>query len=58
MKVAPCKDCQDRTMECHGTCEKYKEWLNLRKPTDEWKSDKEYAQYVAYKSAIYRRKEK
>lgn len=24
--VTPCKDCTDRHMACHSTCEKYKEW--------------------------------
>ncbi len=22
----PCRDCGDRKVGCHGTCEKYKEW--------------------------------
>lgn len=25
-KKAPCKGCQERTLTCHGFCEKYKEW--------------------------------
>lgn len=24
--ITPCKDCQDRNEDCHGICEKYKEW--------------------------------
>lgn len=24
--VAPCKDCAERAVGCHGTCEKYKDW--------------------------------
>lgn len=24
--VAPCKDCPDRYVGCHGNCEKYKEY--------------------------------
>ena len=23
---APCKDCPDRVVGCHSTCERYKEW--------------------------------
>lgn len=32
----PCKDCKDRSVGCHGTCEKYKEYrsnLDDRKET-------------------------
>lgn len=25
-EVAPCKDCADRHLACHDSCEKYKEW--------------------------------
>lgn len=24
--VSPCKDCGDREIRCHCTCERYKEW--------------------------------
>ena len=27
-EVAPCKECSDRHTACHGSCEKYQEWLN------------------------------
>lgn len=26
MKSAPCKDCIDRHINCHSSCEKYKNW--------------------------------
>lgn len=26
MKQAPCKDCDSRTITCHGVCEEYKAW--------------------------------
>ena len=27
MKIkAPCKDCADRVVGCHSTCDKYKDW--------------------------------
>lgn len=26
MKECPCKSCNNRTPDCHGFCEKYKEW--------------------------------
>lgn len=25
-EVAPCKDCADRHLACHDSCEKYKAW--------------------------------
>ena len=25
-KIAPCKDCENREIGCHGNCEKYKAW--------------------------------
>ncbi len=34
--VAPCKDCTERTVSCHATCEKYKEfqqWNEKRRET-------------------------
>lgn len=27
---APCQDCPDRTVGCHGTCEKYAEYKSNR----------------------------
>lgn len=29
--VAPCMNCPDRTAECHGVCEKYKEYEQARR---------------------------
>ena len=26
MIVAPCKDCTDRYLMCHSSCERYKNW--------------------------------
>lgn len=26
MKIAPCKDCIDRTLGCHSNCTRYREW--------------------------------
>ena len=28
MEISPCKDCPDRHTACHGSCERYKEWLD------------------------------
>lgn len=24
--ISPCKDCEDRTVGCHGSCERYKRY--------------------------------
>ena len=29
--VAPCKDCEDRVVNCHSTCDKYISWKKLMK---------------------------
>lgn len=26
MAKSPCKDCEDRTINCHSTCREYKAW--------------------------------
>ena len=28
---SPCKDCVDRTVRCHSTCDKYKQFADERK---------------------------
>lgn len=28
--IAPCRDCQERTPECHGCCERYKVYKDSR----------------------------
>ena len=25
-KVAPCKECKERTLNCHDSCKKFKKW--------------------------------
>jgi hypothetical protein len=36
---APCKDCGDRDIYCHSTCEKYIEYSNFRKEALERKQE-------------------
>ena len=31
IKSAPCKDCPDRELGCHGKCKKYKEYQEANK---------------------------
>ena len=35
MVVAPCKDCADRMMGCHGRCEKYQSFRAARTEDNE-----------------------
>jgi hypothetical protein len=37
MAVCPCKDCKERFVTCHISCEKYKEW---KKPLEEFKENR------------------
>jgi len=30
MTIAPCKDCPDRSAECHATCERYAAYAKAR----------------------------
>ena len=50
----PCQDCQDRTVGCHGKCEKY---LAVRKErweqnTASWKKRDDDARFEDYKIKI------
>lgn len=33
--ACPCKDCRDRELECHGKCERYKQWKKELQKTAE-----------------------
>lgn len=54
MNKAPCKDCPDRQVGCHSTCEKYlafrKERNELNEKTYKQK-EVEYADYTRYMRA-------
>lgn len=30
MKTTPCKNCTERKLGCHGTCESYTEWKKVQ----------------------------
>ena len=46
MKIAPCKDCKDRAIGCHGTCEKYSEYRKQREKERELRYKKQQTYYV------------
>lgn len=58
MNKAPCKDCPDRQVGCHSTCEKY---LTFRKERNELNEsiykqrEKEYAEYQRYVQSLKRK---
>ena len=39
---APCKDCPDRTVGCHGRCERYQAFRELKEKECAWRHE----QYV------------
>lgn len=57
MVTAPCKDCPDRQLGCHGTCEKYQEYR--RKRDEEAVAERQrvdsYCDMYAYKKDKVRR---
>lgn len=43
MRMSPCKDCTQRTAECHGACVSYARWKgSIPRPSAE---DEEYRRY-------------
>lgn len=38
----PCRDCKERAVGCHGTCQKYKDWQATRKPYLNTYSERNY----------------
>ena len=49
MNIAPCKDCKDRHVGCHGKCEKYLEYKKeLQKAKRREKIDKKIEDDIWY----------
>ena len=45
--ICPCRDCYDRRIGCHSTCEKYIKWSNKKKAQkQERKRDNDYINYI------------
>ena len=36
MKKCPCKDCDHRTLTCHGFCKGYQAWKEELRQTKKW----------------------
>lgn len=55
MNKSPCKDCNDRHVGCHGSCEEYLAFDRERKALNE---DRYNAQREIYDNEIYRKRKK
>jgi len=51
----PCKDCKDRKLYCHSSCEKYQEKLKAHKSTIEVRK-RENELICWYRDSIYKHK--
>lgn len=56
MKLSPCKDCEDRVLYCHSTCEKYAEFKKERKAICEAMKKSEHDKYFI--QVIFKNKRK
>lgn len=48
--TAPCKDCPDRTVKCHSTCERY---LTFRKNLDKWNNEYKKKRSLDFNECLY-----
>ena len=57
MLKAPCKDCPDRYLGCHGTCEKYREYKerHAEEAAANQQQKDAYKDLCSYKEAKVRR---
>jgi hypothetical protein len=47
MSNAPCKNCADRKVGCHGLCSVYNNWALQHKEEAKWEKD---SRYIIHKS--------
>lgn len=57
METCACKDCTDRVMGCHGTCEKYAEFLAKRQAerAERLQKTSVYREQAEYTKAVHRK---
>ena len=57
MVTAPCKDCPDRHLGCHGTCEKYQKYKAKQAEINEaaYKRNEAYNDLDSYREEKTRR---
>ena len=62
MKSFPCKDCEERTLGCHGACERYAQTRKevWEDKTARWKAYEadSYLRSVVVRNKVYKIKEK
>ena len=44
-KVAPCKNCGDRAVGCHGVCKDYNDWALETKKAGKWAKAQNFVVY-------------
>ena len=42
MKSGPCRDCDHRTVTCHGVCKDYQKWKEEDQAEKKWLKDQKY----------------
>ena len=45
----PCKDCENRTITCHGVCKKYQDWKREDAKRKEWLREQQFVPSVRLK---------
>lgn len=53
MILSPCKDCMNRTIECHISCAEYKDWKNRLKQRNDIITNNKRLQYIQDKRCIW-----
>lgn len=51
--MIPCKNCDDRTMDCHTYCEKYKEYQKVVKRIREERVKQKQKESCSFNSAYF-----
>lgn len=51
--IPPCKDCTDRHTACHGHCERFKEYKEIREKENEARRKYERRPFVQYNPFDY-----
>lgn len=45
MNVPPCKGCDERSSTCHGTCERYKQFVEVNEKIKENKTRDDFVRF-------------
>lgn len=55
--ACPCRRCQSRTADCHGKCERYRNWRGqYAADWQQYKTEKRReCEYIEYRNEVFRR---